>query len=227
MSKILGEVVDEEITTTVKMLPIEIVGVKVKDRESGVIFNVYPEGEIGWVTYHRPYYDSTHNLDYWIKIRNNTDEYVTAYWSVLDPNGNVIVTKYVGLYANQEYDEWSTTPLISNLPAFPATYTIEAWASGKEAEKHIVTFTVDEGNFLWISSNFPCEVEVIGEIRVQYPESGLYIFPHNAPVSLNAKPPFCHVFQKWIINSTEYYENPVSFSVYQNFTATVYFESVS
>lgn len=214
------------------MPEVEIIKMITKDVETNTTFNVYPEGEVGWVTYFRPSYDYAHNIDLLFTLRNNTDTFVMANFRIYNP--------YVeaGLYdipidAHGEYSDKFTNILASALIGkMPVTFTAEAWIEG--GGKHTVNFTVDEGNFLWISSELQCRVEIIsGELKYQRPEEGLYIFPHNAPVSLHVIPPFCHLFKNWVLEwkrsgtSETKVENPVEFTLTENCSATIYFEPAS
>jgi len=204
------------------MPEVEIIKITTKDRESGTVFNVYPEGEIGWVTYYRPSFDYDHNVDAKFTLRNNTDATIMANLRLYNPwweVGTTIVS--IPIEPHEEFT-YGINSILAGVHSLPVTYTAEAWIEG--GEKHTVNFTIDEGNFLWIDSELPCKVEISGELKYQRPEEGLYIFPHNAPVSLYATPPFCHVFKKWRIDLTDHYENPVSFLMEDNHTAIAYFE---
>ena len=200
------------------MPEVEIIEMRTKDVETGTVFNAYPEGEIGWVTYNERY-DYYHNIDLWFKLRNNTDASIMATFRLYNPWHEIVTLYSIPIDAHGEFS-YTIGRILDG--RFPETFTAEAWIEG--GEKHTVNFTIDEGNFLWIDSELPCKVEVSGELRFQRPEEGLYIFPHNAPVSLYAIPPFCHVFKKWRIDLTDHYENPVSFSMEANHTAIAYFE---
>ncbi|MHA1832902.1 MAG: hypothetical protein ACTSV7_02845 [Candidatus Baldrarchaeia archaeon] len=211
------------------MPEVEITKITTKDVETSIIFNVYPEGEVGWVTHNRPSYDYNHNIDFSFKLRNNTDVSVMANFRLYNPYYEVATIYSIPIDAHKEFS-YEILKILNDtlIDRLPVTFTAEAWIEG--GEKHTVNFTVDEGNFLWISSQLQCRVEISGELKYQRPEEGLYIFPHDATVSLLATPPFCHVFKNWILEwkrsgaSETKVQNPVEFTLTENCSATVYFE---
>ena len=215
------------------MPPLEVVALKVKDLESGTVFKVYPEGEKGWVTYFEGGYDSSHNLSFYIKLRNNTDSTVSANFTLYCPNYTVATITGITISAGEEWDAWAIAQIILGSLVFPVDFTVEAWISGMKTEKDVKTFTVDEGYFLWISSEQPCKVQISNAIKDQYPGKNLYIFAPDSTLSLFATPSFCHLFKNWILEwqrsgTTETKtENPVDFTLTENCSATVYFESTT
>jgi len=201
------------IHTTPLPVEVKIVEAKIRDVTTGEEFDIY-KGEPAFVTYHLAIDEEL--FDVYVKLRNITDHEITA---TLDL-GELGLSYSIRLSPNEEWGGWKWTVSPPKVP--PLAITFKAWSEGGAVDA--ITFTLDQGNFLWINSELPSKVEISGEIKAEFVERGLYIFPHNAPVSLYAIPPFCHVFQKWRIDSTDHYENPVSFSMEANHTATAYFE---
>jgi len=212
-----------EVTVYIRAIPlpveVKIVDAKIKDVATGVIFNVY-QGEPAFVTYNP---DFTRELfDIYFKIKNVTDHKIEALMELKD-----VGTFSAQLNPGEEWGGWRWLNVFLRR-VLPVELTFKAWTEGGAVDA--ISFIFDHGNFLWINSELPCKVEISGELKYQRPEEGLYIFPHNAPVSLLAIPPFCHVFKNWVLEWKEsgkregIFRNPIEFTLTENCSATVYFE---
>lgn len=212
-----------EVTVYIRAIPapveVKILDAKIRDVETGVVFNVY-EGEPAFVTYNS---DFTRELfDIYFKIKNVTDHKIEALMEFED-----IGTFSVQLNPGEEWGGWRwLNVFLRRVP--PVELTFKAWTEGGAIDA--ISFIFDHGNFLWINSELLCKVEISGDLKYQRPEEGLHIFPHNASVSLLAIPPFCHVFKNWVLEwkqsgtSETKVQNPVEFTLTENCSATVYFE---
>jgi|GEM_PF-6129642 len=125
-------------------VPAEIVSIKGTDLRTGITYDIYPEGETPCLTY-VPYcdYNSEHNVEISLAVRNNTDQSRLILVRVETPEGTVYQNfqLYVSPYETANI-KWYGVPFY-RCPANPTL--VKVWAEGMEDKAHIVRFNIFEG----------------------------------------------------------------------------------
>ncbi len=168
----------------------EITRIRMQDIESGLEFNVYPEGEKPCVTY-RSEYDQDHTLKTWVTFKNNDTVARTVYLQVAVPGTSSTV--YFYLYAGEEH---TFGPFGLIYATFKDSATFKVWISGREAEAHSVTVPLMEGNFLRVGKFKAIRGQYLNTIftvnlsptpAIHYVEKGVAAYSNGTSVTLTAK----------------------------------------
>jgi hypothetical protein len=194
----------------------EILSIKIKEENTGVVFNVHPGGQTPFVTW-TPDYSARWRFEE-ITVKNNTSVTKTirivVYYAtrgyVLFPLENVV---YAG-------DVWTIGPL-GWYSGFIGNYRV--WTEIDGVKSHEVSYSLGEGNFVKTIPFHP-------NARIEYTKTGLLsdkipgwlIYSHGATATLTVKLGWVGGAKgwggAWLIDGA-FNPNPVTLTVDHNITA--------